>query len=83
MEKVAGCKVGIFMYRIFSIKLSRRLFQTWLHGSGVYLTFAVYSSLEFIRVLIPKVCHTSNVNSSRVLFTKLSGRPNVYSGPGV
>ncbi len=36
-------------YRIFSIKRPRRLFQTWLCGSGVYLNGAVYLSKMFIK----------------------------------
>ena len=31
---------------MFSIKRPRRLFQTWLDGSGFYLTLAIYSGLE-------------------------------------
>ena len=35
--KVSELQSAPSLYRIFSIKRPRRLFKTWLQGSGVYL----------------------------------------------
>ena len=38
-----------YVYRVFSIRRPRRLFQTWPGGPGVHLTPAVYSSPVFVK----------------------------------